>query len=136
MQCWCQLGNIECRNYIGSVYDSMDLLSDTRVIYIIVIILAVVLIFGFLICVTCTFAFYYYYQRYQHTIHEAYDQYVNGAGWQPMNEEEQTEVDEAAVMKQFEAEQYQAPSYSAEMVPPPYGTHADSYAAAEKKAPL
>ncbi|UJR37033.1 hypothetical protein I4U23_029739 [Adineta vaga] len=133
MQCWCQLGNIECRNYIGSLLDSLDMLSDDRVIYTIVMILAVVLIFGFLVCIGCTFFFYYYYKRYEHTFQQAYDQYMNSAGWQPMNEEEATEGEFVDNEKQIEAEQtYHGSAFGQDMVPPPYAVHNDSYGYKEK----
>jgi hypothetical protein len=132
MQCWCQLGNIECRQYIGSIFQGIDFWSDGKAVYIIVIILCVVLIFGLLLCCGCTLYFYYYYQRNQHTFQQAYDQYLNTAGWQPMNEEEQYVTDPSAEEKRLEAEKNQSASPS-ELIPPPYAVYNNSYVPEEEQ---
>ncbi|CAF1159443.1 unnamed protein product [Adineta steineri] len=127
MQCWCQLGSIECRNYVGSLMDSLNMLTDETTIYIIVMVLFVVLLFGLCVCCACTLSFYYYYKHYEHTFQEVYDQYNNSAaGWQPMNEEEQYEVEvDGNAEKQVEDEKSQSAEYNNDMFPPPYGAHAD-----------
>jgi hypothetical protein len=120
MQCWCQLGNIECRNYMGSLFQGLDMLSDTTAIYIIAIVLLIVITFGLLLCCGCSVLFYHYYQRHQNSFEQAYDHYINAAGWQPMGEEEQSEVYASAAEKQLEAEKGPYTSEENEMVPPPY----------------
>ena len=130
MQCWCQLGNIECRDYMGNLLDS---LMDGSAVYIIVIVLAVVLIFGFLLCCTCSLGFYYYYQRNQQVFQEAYDQYTNTAGWEPIEEEGETVVDQTAEEKRLEAEKNHFDSRLVDVIPPPYAVHNSSYAGEEQK---
>jgi len=130
MQCWCQLGNIECRNYIGSLFGSLDMLADEKAIVIIVAVLGVVLLFGTLLCCSCTLFIYYYYKRYQHTFQQVYDQYTAPVGWQPMSEEEGEEENltvDSAEEKRLEAEKYQPSNSSNGLVPPPYGVYNDSY---------
>ncbi|CAF1331518.1 unnamed protein product [Rotaria sordida] len=132
VQCWCQGGNIECRTYIGSLFESMDLWSDQSAIYIIVIILCIILIFGVLVCCSCTLLYYYYYQRYQQTMQQEYDQYMNSAGWQPMGDEDQNVTDMSAEEKRAEAEKYQA-SNPNDFVPPPYAAHHSSFVSADEE---
>ena len=120
MQCWCQLGNIECRSYMGSLFDGLDLMSDSAALYIVAIVILIVITFGLLMCCGCTVLFYHYYQRYQGTFQQTYDQYLNSAGWQPMDEEEQYDVDSSAADKQMEAEKGPYTSDHNEMIPPPY----------------
>jgi len=122
MQCWCQLGQIECRNYMVAL--GSNLLSDGIAVYIIVIVLIIVVVFGLLLCCGCTIGFYYYYQRHQHTFQQAYDEYVNSAGWQPMNDGEEFVVDPTAEEKSLEAEKYQSSTGVSESVPPPYAAYA------------
>lgn len=129
MQCWCQLGNIECRNHIGSLLEGIDIFADQTTIYIIIIILFIVIIFGLLVCCGCTTAFYFYYQRNQGAFQQAYDEYVNGAGWEPVNEE----VD-AAEEKRIEAEGNQpTDDVTEESVPPPYALYNGAYVSEEEK---
>ena len=129
MQCWCQLGNIECRNHIGSLLEGIDIFADQTAIYMIVIILFIVIMFGLLVCFGCTTAFYFYYQRNQGAFQQAYDEYINGAGWEPVNEE----VD-AAEEKRVEAEGNQpTDDTTEESVPPPYALYNGSYVAEEEK---
>lgn len=130
MQCWCQLGNIECRNYMGTL---MEGLMDGSAVYIIVIVIVVVLLFGCLLCISCTVGFYYYYKRNQQVFQEAYDQYVNTAGWQPMEEEAEGVVDPTAEEKQLEAEKNGFESPITDVVPPPYGVYNGSYVSEEEK---
>jgi len=129
MQCWCQLGNIECRNYMGTLFDSV---LDGSVAFIIVIVLAIILIFGLLLCCGCTLGFYYYYQRNQQVFQEAYDQYANPAGWQPMEDEEAV-VDPAAAEKQLEAEKNAFESRIVDVIPPAYSVYNGSYVPEEEK---
>jgi hypothetical protein len=131
MQCWCQLGNIECRTDMGSLFQGMNFWSDPTAIYIIVAVLCIVLFFGLLLCCGCTLFTYYYYQRHQHTFQQAYDQYINSAGWQPVGEEEQQVVDDSAEEKRIEAEQNQFASPIHDNVPPPYAINNYSYVSGE-----
>lgn len=130
MQCWCQWGRIECRQFISSMFGSFDVLADSATIMLMVMILFVVLIFGLLVCCTFSLIFYFYYQRHRDTFQQAYDQYLNSMGWQPMEEEGMENADEkqdgeyptemvfdAAEQKRIEAEQSQ---YTGESIPPPY----------------
>lgn len=128
MLCWCQLGSIECRNSVASLYQSMSIFSDNTAIYIVVVIVLIILIVGVLLCCSCTLFYYYFYQRYQQTVQQQYDEYVNSAGWQPM-EEEQTPADATAEEKRLEAEKYQAFNGVSEGVPPPYGSFQNAFSA-------
>jgi len=127
MQCWCQLGNIECRKYIGSLLDGLDFWNDATAIYVIVIILCVVLIFGVLLCCGGTLCFYYYYQRNRQTFLQAYDEYANSGGWQPAVDDEQEVEDLYAEEKRLEAEAQQYENGTDESVPPPYGIYHNTY---------
>lgn len=133
MTCWCQLGNIECRNHMASLFQGMDMLSDGTTIYVVVIVIAIVLIFGLLLCCACTLGFYYYYQRNQQAFQEAYDQYVNNAGWQPMSEGQEYTGDIIAEEKRMEAEKYENSNYVEETVPPPYAGYNGPYASETEK---
>jgi len=106
MQCWCQNGNIECRQYFGTIFDSMDMWGDGTAAYVIAIVVIVVILFGTLLCCSCTLFFYYYYKRNQAAFQQAYDQYLGTPGWQPMGDEE-APVDDSAENKPMEAEQGQ-----------------------------
>ncbi|CAF2462505.1 unnamed protein product [Rotaria sp. Silwood2] len=132
MQCWCQWGSIECRDYVGSLFQAVDFWSDKSAIYIIVVVLCIVLIFGILICCSCTLLYYYYYQRYQQSMQQEYNQYINSAGWQPMSEEDQNAADLTAEEKRAEAEQYQA-SNPNDFVPPPYAAYHNSFVSADEE---
>jgi hypothetical protein len=128
MQCWCQLGHIECRNYIGTLFESLGLMADGIAIYVILMVLFVVITFGLLMCSGCTLLFYYYYKNNQCVIEQAYDQYVGSAGWQPVEEGEEDVVYTGAEEKLMEAEKYQYSDSVDDLVPPPYGDYNDSYA--------
>jgi hypothetical protein len=130
MQCWCQLGNIECRNYMTSIFDSMDVFASGSAVYIIMIVLIIVLIFGFLLCCGCTLGCYYYFKHNQVAFQQAYDEYMNQSGWEPIDE---NEVDPNAETKQFEAEKSQFETPIVEVVPPPYAAYDSSYATEEQK---
>jgi len=124
IQCWCQLGGVECRKATTSLF------SDTAV-YIIVIVLSVLLLFGTLICCATTFFFYYYYQRQQQAAQQDIAQYYMNAGWQPMSEDGQV-IEGTPEEKQAEAEQgqyeYEYPaSNSEEYIPPPYALYNGSF---------
>jgi len=133
MQCWCQLGNIECRNYMGTLLDSMNTLAGGITVYIIVIVVIVVLIFGLLLCCGCTLVFYYYYHRNQQSFEQAYEQYVNSAGWQPMDEGAENVVDDNAEEKRIEAEKNQFSNPIGDAVPPPYAGYNSSYVSEEEQ---
>lgn len=133
MQCWCHLGNIECRNYMGSLFESSNLWRDGTGIYIVVVIICVVLIVGLLLCCGCTFLFYFYYNRYQQEIQQAYDQYVNSGGWQPMEDVEQDVFDTNAEEKQVEAGKTESTDSVRESVPPPYSIYNNSFDPVEEQ---
>jgi hypothetical protein len=122
MQCWCQLGNIECRTYMGTLMDSLDVLASGATVYIILIIIFVVLIMGSLFCCGITLIVYYYYHNNQQKIQHAYDQYINDAGWQPLEESEADFINDDTEKKDIEAEKYQYESYVSENGPPPYSS--------------
>jgi len=131
VQCWCQLGNVECRQFSSTVFSGLDIWGPGTAIYVVVIILCVLLIFGTLLCCGCTLFYYYYYKRNQQSIQQAYDQYYNSAGWQPMGEEGQV-VDSTAEEKQAEAEQNQfeqehPTGNSQEYISPPYALYNGTY---------
>ena len=133
MQCWCQLGNIECRNHIGSLFEGIDIFADPTAIYIILTIIFMVVMFGLLVCCGCTTAFYFYYQRNQEAFQQAYDEYINGAGWEPVNEEVDADA-VAAEEKRMEAEGYQlTDDATEESVPPPYALYNGAYVSEEEK---
>jgi len=130
LQCWCQFGSIECRKSSASVFSSWDLWGEGTAVYIVVIVVCVLLLLGTLLCCGCSIIYYYYYKRNQASIQQAYEEYCNSAGWQPMTEEEN--FDASAQEKQAEAEQnqyeYEYPTgNSKEYVPPPYALYNGPY---------
>jgi len=132
VECWCQLGTIECRKGSASAVGALDIWGPGTAVYFIVLIVCVILIIGTLLCCAgAVFFYYYYYQRNQQTI----DPYWNNAGWQPMNEEEQV-GDATAEEKQAEAEQSQFAEYptetSPEYIPPPYALYNGAYASEQQ----
>jgi len=133
MNCWCQMGNIECRSYGIGAMQALDILSDTAAVYIVVMVIMIVLVVGVLLCCSCTLFYYYYYQRYQQAMQQQYDEYVNSAGWQPMGDEEQNSADMSAEEKRIEAEKFQATIGITEMVPPPYGVYNNSFVHADEQ---
>lgn len=135
MQCWCQLGNIECRDYIGSLFEGADLWSDGTAVYVIVLVLLLVLLLGLFTCCGCTCFIYYYYHKYQHSFQQAYDEYVASSGWQPVEEEQQTPDELIVDEKKFEAEN--APTFAAtlETIPPPYAAVHTVNTAAHEQLP-
>ncbi|CAM4952610.1 unnamed protein product [Rotaria socialis] len=134
MNCWCQMGNIECRSYGFGIMQTLDMLSDTASVYIVVMIIMIILVVGLLLCCSCTLFSYYYYQRYQQTMQQQYNEYVNSAGWQPMDDGEQNAADMSAEEKRIEAEKFQATPGITEMAPPLYGVYNNSFVhAAEQK---
>jgi len=136
MQCWCQLGNIECRDYIGTLLESMSVMAEGVTIYIIVAVIFVVLIFGVLLCCSCTILIYYYYNKNQCTFQQAYEQYeqyANSAGWQPVEEGEENAVDDNAEEKRIEAEKSEFSNSVDDAVPPPYAAYNSSYVSEEEQ---
>jgi len=133
MECWCQLGNIECRNYMTSVFQNLDAFAAGSAVYIIMIILIVVLTFGFLLCCSWTVGCYYYFKRHQQVFQEAYDQYTNPTGWEPIDETEENVVDPTAEEKQIEAENSQFQNANVEFVPPPYAAYENAYATEQQR---
>jgi len=150
MQCYCQDGEIECRQYQANVFDDLNLFGDGTYIYVIVIIVAMLLIFGTLMCCGCTVFFYYYYQRHSQAILANYQQYWNSgaAGWQPMSDEQQAEEGGVSEEKQVEAErgQFETEAYLNQggstsagehmqqqaTYPPPYALYNGSYKSEEQ----
>jgi len=132
MQCWCQLGNIECRNYIGSLLQGLDIWGTGSGIFVVVIVVLVVLIFGLLMCCACTTGFYVYYRRNEQVFQQAYDEYVGSAGWQPMDEGAENVVDSAEEEKRLEAEKSQLENPLDELIPPPYAAYNNSYVSEQK----
>jgi hypothetical protein len=145
MKCWCQMGLVECRNGVGSVFGSLDLWGDGTAVYIVLIVLGVVLLIGTLLCCGCTVFFYYYYQRHQQDFQQVYDQYYNNsAGWQPMaeqdgltdvnGEDKQTELEQG----QFESEKYLSETNNVNTppgqihMPPPYALYNGAYVSEEQ----
>jgi hypothetical protein len=129
--CWCELGNIECRKYSASLFSSLDIWGPGTAVYVIIIVICVMLIIGTLLCSAGAICFYYFYKRNQKTVQQAYEQYYNSAGWQPMGDEG-VAVDGNGEEKKVEAEQnpfdneYPA-GYSEEYVSPPYALYNGSY---------
>jgi hypothetical protein len=113
-----------------SIFDSMDVFASGSAVYIIMIVLIVVLIFGFLLCCGCTIGCYYYFRQHQTAFQQAYDEYMNQPGWEPI---EETEVDAAAQEKQVEAEKSPFETPVVETVPPPYAVYDSSYATEQHK---
>jgi hypothetical protein len=131
VQCWCQLGGIECRKATVSLFSSLDLFGDGTAVYVIVIIVCAVILLGTLLCCGCTiFFYYYYYQRQQQAAQDLTEYYMN-AGWQPMSEDGQV-IEDTSEQKQAEAEQAQyefenPASNSEEYIPPPYALYNGSF---------
>jgi len=133
IQCWCQLGTVECRKSAASLLSGLDYWGDGTAVYVIVIILLAVLLGGTFICCGGGLFFYHYYAKNQQSVQEAYAQYYGSAGWQPMGENGQVIVDGVGAEKQAEAEQqqyeYEYPTgESQEYIPPPYALYNGSYA--------
>lgn len=134
MTCWCQWGGIECRKSSASLMSGLNLFGEGSAIYVIIIVIGVILLVGTLLCGACALLFYYYYsQRQQQAGQQAYNEYWNQTGWQPMGEDEQV-VDADAAAKKAEAEQGQAAGAyptgsSEEYIPPPYVLSSGSYTA-------
>lgn len=130
LQCWCQLGSVECRQSKASIFSGLDLWGSGTAVYVVVIVF-VLLVVGTLLCCGCTAFYYYYYKNNQQSVQDAYEQYWNTAGWQPMNEEGHV-VDANAEEKQEEAEQsqyqFEYPTGNSEAyVPPPYAIYNGSF---------
>jgi len=136
MQCWCQWGRIECRQYISGMFGGYDVFADSATLMLMGMILIIIIGFGLLVCCSGSLIFYFYIQRNREVFQQAYDQYVNSLGWQPMEEEgvegseekqgEQypAEVYDAEAEKQYEAEQSQ---YTGESIPPPYAIYDENF---------
>jgi hypothetical protein len=129
--CWCQLGTVECRKMAVTTTSSTDTWGQGGTIYVIIAIICIIVILGTLLCCGCAIFYYYYYQRNQQSLQQAYDQYYNTAGWQPMGEDGQV-GDISAEQKQAEAEQNQFEQVyptgdSQEYIPPPYAIYNGSY---------
>ena len=131
VQCWCQLGSVECRRGTTTLFSGLDWWGKGSAIYVIVIIICAVLLIGILLCCASTLFFYRYYQRKQQNIQNAYAEYYNSAGWQAMPGDQEV-VDGSAEEKQAEAEQEQveyehSTGTSEQYVPPPYALYNGSY---------
>jgi hypothetical protein len=134
MQCWCHLGKIECRAYDSSLLQGLNLMNDGSMVIVIVIVLSGVLLVGLFICCCCTFISSYYYQKYQYTIQQAFDEYNNSGGWQPMGEE-QNEADLNAEEKRLEAEKNQFSDVTRETMPPSYAISNNAYVPTDEDKP-
>ena len=121
MQCWCQLGNIECRHYMGTFLENLYLFADSKIIYMVVTVISVAFIFGLVLCCGLTLSFYYYYYNHQDVFQDVFDQYFNSGGWQTV--EEEVAVDINAEEKRLEAEESQVLNPTVDSVPPPYTTY-------------
>lgn len=104
--------------------------------YLIAMVVIVVLFFGLFVWCSCTAGIIYYYKQNQQVFQDAYNQYTNSTGWEPMEEEEEEEeetvADSAAEEKRLEAEKYYYANDSSEAVPPPYEIHNDAYVSEQK----
>jgi hypothetical protein len=132
-QCWCQFGQIECRSDIGGLFASFDLLIDGAEIFITMIIMLTIVILSILIC-SCGGLIYYYYQRHQIQVQRIHDEYINAAGWQPMDNDEQYPVDYVTDVKYMEAEKSQIEFDKNSTFPPPYTVFNSSYVAGQEQA--
>jgi len=103
------------------------------VLYMIIIMLFMFFFFGLLVCCGCTVLIYHYYQRNQQTFDEAYDQYINSAGWQPMEDEEEVVADSTAEEKRLEAERNQFYNNDQNVVPPSYDAYNITYVSGQEK---
>jgi hypothetical protein len=135
VECWCQLGTVECRKGAATILGALDLWGPGTAVYAIILIVGVILIIGTLLCCACAVVFYYYYYYYTRNS-QLVDPYLNNAGWQPMNEEEQV-GDASAEAKQAEAEQSQyvhdyPTETSPEYIPPPYALYNGAYVSEEQ----
>lgn len=127
VQCWCQLGSVECRKASNTLFSSLDYWGSGSAMYVIVIIICVVLIFGTLLCCSGALLFYYYYKRQQQTAQQSYAEYYNNAGWQPMSEEGQVAEEKEAEAAQNPYETEYPTGNSEQFVPPPYAIYNGSY---------
>jgi len=131
-QCWCQSGTIECRRTIvATVYTTWEYFGTGTTTYVIIIVVCIILMLGTLLCCGCTLLYYYYYQSQQQSIQQAYEQYYNNAGWQPMGEEGQfgdTSAKESeAAGEQGQFEQQYPTGQSPDFIPPPYAVYNGPY---------
>jgi len=137
-QCWCQSGTIECRRTVTTtIVTTWEYFSSNTTIYIVVVVICLILMLGTMLCCGCGLLYYYYYQNQQQAVQQAYDQYYNNAGWQPMGEEGQF-GDADAKEKEAEGEQNQFENqyptgHSPEFVPPPYAAYNGPYGTADQK---
>ena len=127
MQCWCQLGNIECRNYMASLFQGWDAFADGTIIYVIVMMVFAIIFFGSLLCLGCTFFLYAYVQRNQYLIERTYNEYAGTGGWQPIIEEESYEVDNTVDEKFVVDEKQPLENPTDDSIPPPYAIYDKSY---------
>ena len=117
------MGQIECRDYIGTLFEGWNIFSDGITIYILLFAIVSVLFIGLLAFCGFSIVFYNYFKQNQDTILQAYDEYVNPSGWQPLNEEEEYEEYSSAEEKRLEAESYQAENPTYNTLPPAYALH-------------
>jgi len=130
VQCWCQAGTIECRKSVTSTVTTWQYFSSTSSAYIAIVVICLVMMFATLLCCGCGLLYYYYYQQQQQTVQQAYDQYYNNAGWQPMGEDGQVDASakEAEAAGEQSASEHTYPTgHSAEFIPPPYAVYTGSY---------
>ena len=125
------MGTIECRKVTGGTVS--DVWGDGMGVYLIVIIMCMLLLFGTLTCAGCSVYFYYYYRKHNQEVNQEYhEQYWNHAGWQPMDGDGQV-MENPSEEKKVEAEQQQQQQQEypmgndVEFVPPPYAIYNGSY---------
>jgi hypothetical protein len=127
MTCWCQLGDIECRQWMGSLFQGWNALTDGTMIYLIVMVVLIILFFGFLLCLGCTFFLYSYVQQNQQLIERAYNEYAGIGGWQPITEEESYAADNTVDEKYVVDEKQPFGNPPDDSIPPPYEVYDTSY---------
>jgi hypothetical protein len=137
IQCWCQLGTVECRKVSTTLLSTLDYWGKGTAVYVIVIVICAIVLIGSILCLGAGIFFYYYYKQDQKATQEAYEQYYNSAGWQPMSEDGQV-VDPNAEEKKAEAEQQQyeyeyATGNSEQYIPPPYALYNGPYGTAQEQ---
>jgi len=132
IQCWCQLGSVECRKGKTALFAGLDWWGPGSAVYVMVIIICAVLLFGTLLCCAGSLFVYYYYQRHRQQItQQAYEEYYRTVGWEVMPGDGGV-LEGTADEKQTEAEQdqveYEHPTgFSNEYIPPPYALYNGSY---------
>jgi hypothetical protein len=131
VQCWCELGNVECRKAVVSALSNLSFWGENTAVYIIIIVVCALFIIGTLTCSCGACFFYYYYKRNQQATQEAYEHYYNTAGWQPMSEDgvviEQNDEEKKAEAEQAQYEEEYPTGNDEQYIPPPYALYNGTY---------